>query len=271
MKTAIVIPCYNEATRLNAAAFRTFAATHPDYTLCFVNDGSTDETLAVLHHLREGLEERVVLVNCPINVGKAEAVRQGMLYLNERTTCEAIGFLDADLSTDFADFRQLVQQLANHSPLQMVLGVRVRQAGATISRNPKRHLIGRLVASLIRLLLNMPLHDTQCGAKLFRNDSVAYLFGQPFQSRWLFDVELLFRLKQRYGSMGAMQRLAELPLRRWVHVGDSKISARESLRIPMQLGKIASAYRLRPYLTSLKRAFITSWAESSQPEQAAIY
>jgi dolichyl-phosphate beta-glucosyltransferase len=245
MKTAIVIPCYNEANRLPIEQFRSFLTTYPQYTLCFVNDGSTDNTMAVLRSLQAGGEDRVTVIDCPANGGKAEAVRQGMLYLSEQGMSEFIGFLDADLSTDFTDFARLETALAQNPALQLVSGARLKRTGAAITRNLKRHLLGRGIAGLIRLLLDMPLQDTQCGAKLFRREIIPYLFSQPFQSRWLFDVEIFFRLKRLYGAAQAMQRIEELPLLRWTHVGDSKLSASESVRIPVQIGKIALAYRFQ--------------------------
>jgi dolichyl-phosphate beta-glucosyltransferase len=248
MTTAIVIPCYNEANRLNCDAFRSFVAYNPDYHLCFVNDGSTDNTLTLLKRLRKGFETQISIYDCPQNGGKAEAVRQGMLHLFDTTTCRNIGFLDADLSTDFVDFKQLVHHLDTKPTIKVAVGARVKRLGAEITRNLKRHLIGRSIATLIGILLEMPIYDTQCGAKVFRRDIVRSLFLQSFSSKWLFDVELFFRLKNRFGVQKATTLIYEHPLQRWVHVGDSKITANDSIRIPLKLFKIAMIYRIQPQL-----------------------
>ena len=55
MKTGIIIPCYNEENRLNSEAFLTFIKAHTNYVLCFVNDGSKDNTLGLLRSI-ENLE-----------------------------------------------------------------------------------------------------------------------------------------------------------------------------------------------------------------------
>ncbi len=47
------IPCYNEEERLSSEAFREFAYKNLGYHLCFVNDGSTENTLKVLNDLRK--------------------------------------------------------------------------------------------------------------------------------------------------------------------------------------------------------------------------
>ena len=77
MTVCVVIPCFDEAERLDADAFAALA-THVD-RLIFVDDGSTDGTAAVLRGLVDSHPHRVELVSLPHNVGKAEAVRIGLL------------------------------------------------------------------------------------------------------------------------------------------------------------------------------------------------
>lgn len=85
----------------------------------------------------------------------------------------------------------------------------------------------------------MPVHDSQCGAKLFRASAARALFGEPFCSRWLFDVELLLRLP------GGAARAAEVPLARWREVGGSRLGAGAALRALIDLARIAWYTRRR--------------------------
>ncbi|MFN8357545.1 MAG: glycosyltransferase [Spirosomataceae bacterium] len=249
MKTAIVIPCYNEANRLNFNAFRSFLAIHANYHLCFVNDGSKDDTLVQLHRMRKGFERQLSIVNCEKNGGKAEAVRQGVLQMYNTKSVDYIGFLDADLSVSLEEFTDLVQTLHSDQSLKIVSGSRVKRMGAVINRNLKRHLIGRSIATLISLLLGLPFYDTQCGAKVFRKDLVPVGFRHAFQSAWLFDVELFMRMKKYFGLQAVMNLIFEYPLRRWVHVEDSKIGASDLVKIPLQLLKIQYHYQIKPRFT----------------------
>ncbi|MGN6419558.1 MAG: response regulator, partial [Pseudobacter sp.] len=100
----LVIPCYNEAKRLSGQVFTDFGYSNLGYHLCFVNDGSKDNTLEVLQQLREGHEDYISIYNMPVNAGKAEAVRQASLEMLKEPQLEYIGYLDADLSTDFNDY-----------------------------------------------------------------------------------------------------------------------------------------------------------------------
>ena len=95
----VVIPCYNEEERLRTEEFSSFVNSNLGYHLCFVNDGSTDNTLAVLEELSKGREDHISVYNCAKNGGKAEAVRQGVLHLSKDKQLDYIGFLDCLLYT----------------------------------------------------------------------------------------------------------------------------------------------------------------------------
>ena len=51
----IVIPCYNEEKRLNIARYSNFLNLHKHVLVCFVNDGSNDNTLQVLTKIKSNL------------------------------------------------------------------------------------------------------------------------------------------------------------------------------------------------------------------------
>jgi len=78
-KLSIVIPCYNEASRLNQDEFRRYLAASPQMSLVFVNDGSTDHTLEILQSLKAGMPAQIDVLDKKVNAGKGEAVRSGLL------------------------------------------------------------------------------------------------------------------------------------------------------------------------------------------------
>src|SRR4051812_46205396 len=97
--TAIVVPCYNEASRLAPSAFGHFARTGVAH-LILVNDGSTDGTLALLRDIAAKAGDCVTVLDLSPNGGKAEAVRRGMLQ-GIALGMDRVGFWDADLATPF--------------------------------------------------------------------------------------------------------------------------------------------------------------------------
>ena len=238
----VVIPCYNEEERLLSTEFKDFAHKNLGYHLCFVNDGSTDKTLEVLEKLKKGSESNISIYNCEQNGGKAEAVRQGMLHLAKDEQLDYIGFLDADLSTDFRDFDDLVETL-DQSNFKIVSGSRMSRMGADITKESARRIISMTINLIIRTILRMPFNDTQCGAKVMDRSVVPLLFDKPFITKWLFDVEMFIRMRKHYGKTEAKKLICEQPLKRWIHADGSKLSMKDSVKIVGQLAKIAFVYR----------------------------
>ena len=238
----VVIPCYNEEERLLSDDFKRFVNKNLGYHLCFVNDGSKDNTLEVLKALRIGNEDHISIYDCEKNGGKAEAVRLGMLHLAEQSQFDYIGFLDADLSTDFADFQDLVKTISN-SDYQVVSGSRISRIGADITKESARKVISMSINFIIRKTLGMEFRDTQCGAKIMTRKVVEDTFDKKFLTKWLFDVEIFMRMRNKYGLKEAQAMLCEKPLNRWIHADGSKLSFKDSLKIIGQIGQIAFHYR----------------------------
>ncbi len=238
----VVIPCYNEEERLLSVEFLNFIDEHSGYHLCFVNDGSKDKTLEVLNNLRKGRESFITVYDCEKNGGKAEAVRLGMLHMAKKTDLDYIGFLDADLSTDLADFDDLVSTIEN-SEYKIVSGSRISRMGADITKESARKVISLTINYIIRKILKMEFKDTQCGAKIFHKDVIEIAFKNKFLTKWLFDVEIFIRIRKHFGLDRANQILCEKPLKRWIHADGSKLSMKDSIKIMGQLGQIAWVLR----------------------------
>ncbi|NHF58577.1 response regulator [Flavobacteriaceae bacterium TP-CH-4] len=238
----VVIPCYNEEERLSSTVFQSFAQKNLGYHLCFVNDGSTDNTLEVLEELRKGNEAMISIYNCEKNGGKAEAVRRGMLYLAKDSQLDYIGYLDADLSTDFSDFDDLVATI-DRSEFKIVSGSRISRMGADITKESARKVISKTINLIIRNIVGMPFKDTQCGAKIMERSLVPVVFEKSFITRWLFDVEIFIRMRKHFGKERVQQFICEQPLRRWIHADGSKLSMTDSVKIVGQLARIAIHYQ----------------------------
>lgn len=238
----VIIPCYNEEERLSVRDFKEFVENNHGYHLCFVNDGSTDETLEVLKRVRRGNEESISIVDCVTNGGKAEAVRQGALHLLQDRQLDYIGYLDADLSTDLNDFKSLVNTI-EHSEFKIVSGSRISRMGADITKQSARQIISKTINLIIQKILGMKFKDTQCGAKIMDRDMAALVLTKKFVTRWLFDVEIFVRIRKSYGVERAKEIICEQPLKRWIHADGSKLSMKDSFKIVGQLARIAMYYK----------------------------
>ncbi len=238
----VVIPCYNEESRLKSHEFISFVEKNSGYHLCFVNDGSSDNTLSVLKKLQKGREHYISVYDCEENGGKAEAVRKGLLYMAQFDDLDYIGFLDADLSTDFEDFDDLVKTIET-TDFQIVNGSRISRMGANITKEIARKIISMSINFIICKILGMSFRDTQCGAKIMRKELIPVAFKTPFLTKWLFDVEIFMRMKNHFGKQKAQEVICEQPLRRWIHADGSKLSMKDSAKIGIQLMQIYMSYK----------------------------
>jgi dolichyl-phosphate beta-glucosyltransferase len=243
----LVVPCYNEAARLDVAKFRAGLAADSEVSLTLVDDGSRDGTLALLKGLQTAHPDRVDVVALPENLGKGEAVRAGLVsaLAHRPTFC---GWWDADLATPLNELMGLRSALDAQPTAWLAMGSRVQTLGTQIDRRASRHYAGRVVATWISRTLRMPIYDTQCGAKLFRAAATPVgVVDEPFLTRWLFDVEVIARLKRRFldGFGPSPESLVtEIPLRRWTDVPGSKVRATDFVRAYFGLRRIRRHYRL---------------------------
>jgi dolichyl-phosphate beta-glucosyltransferase len=240
----IVIPCYNEDRRLPIEEFRSFADKSPKTRFLLVDDGSRDGTLGILRQLEKERPASFETLSLERNFGKAEAVRRGMLEAFEEGSY-ALGYWDADLSTPLWEIPRFLEALKVGEAL-IVFGSRVKLMGRDIVRRPLRHYIGRIFATLASTTLSLPIYDTQCGAKLFRNvPELRALFEEPFISHWIFDVEILARLvclSRDRTELNPERILIELPLLRWADVPGSKVHAGDFFCAMLELNKIRRRY-----------------------------
>ena len=171
MTVAIVVPCFDEADRLDPDGL-TELAKRAGATLVLVDDGSTDTTAAILQRLVDADPERFVLLSLPTNVGKGETVRRG-LRAGMDGGADVVGYYDADLATPPAEMARLVAVMQDQPDLGVVMGARVGLLGHAIHRSMVRHYLGRVFATVSSLVLGLDVYDTQCGAKVFRAGTAA--------------------------------------------------------------------------------------------------
>jgi dolichyl-phosphate beta-glucosyltransferase len=221
---SVVIPCFNEATRIGETLRLTLeylTAIAPESELIVVNDGSTDATgIIARERLKDAKIETRLLENFP-NRGKGAAVRSGLLAAREPTGL----FFDADLSTPLGETPKLIEPIANNE-VDIAFGSRALDRGLIGIHQPwRREQAGRAFNLLVRFATGLPFWDTQCGFKAFRLDVCRPILEAARLDGFAFDVELL-NLARHAGL-----RIREIPVR-WNHAEGSKVQFfKDSLRM----------------------------------------
>jgi len=225
---SIVVPAYNEAQRIGESIKKidAFVRASPlSFELIVVDDGSRDDTAATVSKSQtKGLR----LVRNEQNHGKGYTVRQGVLAASG----EYVLFTDADLSAPIEELNKLLA-VALKDGADVVIGSRaVDRTFIEKHQSRFRELGGIIFNKMVRLLLGLKLHDTQCGFKLFHRQKSRRIFELQTTQGFGFDAELLF-LAARNGL-----KIRETPVR-WSHSEGSKVNpVRDGLRMFSDLVRI---------------------------------
>lgn len=189
MNLSIVIPAYNEAERI-VPTIQQFHKYLSDKQMRFeiivVDDGSTDDTVAVVSRLQQEMP-RLSVIPLAANKGKGNAVRQGMLAARGSVRL----FSDADGSTPVEEIDKLLKTL-ERGDTDIAIGSRYMQESEVVVAQPKfRVLWSRLANKLVQRMLLPGIADPHCGFKLFTAEAAQKVFSRCCVDGWSFDLEAL--------------------------------------------------------------------------------
>ena len=211
---SIVIPAYNESARIEATLARVLECVdtrHWDAEILVVDDGSTDNTVDIVHQWM-ARHRQLHLVKNPGNRGKGYSVRNGLL----QSAGEIVMFTDADLSAPIEEAVRLIEAL--DAGADVAIGSRwLDKQKQTVHQPLYRRFFGRCFNGVTRKVMGLPFKDTQCGFKAFRRNAAQTIFRLQTIERWGFDPEILFiARKLKY-------TIVEVPVT-WGHDERSRIS-----------------------------------------------
>jgi len=213
---SIVIPAYNEESRIGGTLTETFDYLNKqgyESEVIVVNDGSRDRTVEVVREFEQHVGDRLRLLENPGNRGKGYSVRNGML----RAKGEIALFYDADLATPTSEIVKVVEPIAENR-YDVVFGSRALDRSLIgIRQSSIREAVGRAGNLIQFALTGLTFKDTQCGFKAFRREAAQSVFRLQRIEGFGFDPEILFIAKK----LG--WRLLETPVR-WNHVEGSKVN-----------------------------------------------
>ncbi len=213
MKLSIVIPAYNEESRIRPMldAYTGFFTERygRDVEFIIVVNGSRDRTAEIARTYGARIPQISVIEEADA-IGKGGAVIMGFKHASG----DCVGFADADGSTPPEAFDDLV--------------VHIGDAGAIIAsrwfpesvveprQTVRRQIFSRVFNFTINLLFRLGLSDTQCGAKVLRREALEEVLPDLGLTRWAFDVDLLFHIHRRG------YRIIEWPTT-WHDIGGSQL------------------------------------------------
>lgn len=265
----LIIPCYNEEKRIQLETFKTYFDRLDSKTIhfLFANDGSLDNTSEMIRSfiVKNRLHESWFVFDNPKNTGKAGVIHNAYHWSKKHipsqnsntntiafdfqkkiplessdsvipTTYEWYGYWDADLATPLFEIQNMLRfREFFASRREVIFGSRVLRLGSKIIRQPLRHYLGRVFATVAYLIVGVGSYDSQCGAKLMTRYMAEKAFADPFISGWIFDIEIMLRVGE--------VNITEYPLNEWTDIPGSKVKIfKEAFRIIKELFLIKEKY-----------------------------
>jgi glycosyltransferase involved in cell wall biosynthesis len=160
MKLSVIIPVYNEAATLEEI-INQVRATQLVHEIIVVDDGSSDDSPAILACLQQSGRPRLTILSHPRNRGKGAAMRTGLAAV----TGDLVLIQDADLEYSPQDYPALLAPFVDPA-VEVVYGSR------NLQRNPKSSFAfywgGRLLSWFTNWLYGSRITDEATGYKVIK-------------------------------------------------------------------------------------------------------
>ncbi len=205
-KISVIVPCYNECQNIykNLEKIHNYLVSHfTSFEIITINDGSKDNTLAELERSARSLH--FTIINNPINTGKGDAVKKGILASNPHN--DLVMFLDADLAIPIEELEKFADVIRENKfdiaiASRFVPGLTVLEP--VLLHRKMMEIVFRFLRAII--LNDWQVRDSQCGFKVFRRSTAIKIFTQTTVARFAFDSEVIFLARKLHFS------IKELPI-----------------------------------------------------------
>lgn len=226
----LVIPCFEESKRLPAYLDSLVAHLEGQPFRCrilIVDDGSRETERQRLREIFQDLKNDRGIFLDPLyldrNFGKGYAVRSGWSAAKDS---KWLAFADADGATPAIEVARVFNMIyQKDDDFICYMGSRIKMLGQSVDRDWKRHILGRIYASLVGVAIQQSVYDSQCGFKIISHRAFRSIHHLLEENRFAFDSELIAAL------VDSSFKLQEVPVN-WRDIAGSKVSL---LRDPMKM------------------------------------
>jgi len=187
-KVSIIMPAYNEASWIKSSieeTARTFNEFGCAWELVVMDDGSSDDTYEKALELLEKYPQQLIVKKNPYNLGKGRAIKKALRYISG----DYVVFLDADMDLPPIQIQTLFD-IMRLDCADIVIGSKLHP-NSIVNYPASRRVVSFVYYLLVRLLFNLPCHDTQTGLKLFKAEVLRNVFPRILVKKFAFDLEVL--------------------------------------------------------------------------------
>lgn len=191
----LLFPVLNERLRLQNGIERTISYLQENvtipYQLTIIDNGSDDETPQIARKLEQKYKE-VTYVRLEQR-GVGIAFREGI----SSNTCEIVGYMDIDLSTDIHYLGKTIELFQKQQDLQYVNGSRFSKESDTKGRKWYRKITSKGLVILLKTIFHMKATDAVCGFTFLRKEAANQLVAACGNDNgWFYTIEFLLRAER---------------------------------------------------------------------------
>jgi glycosyltransferase involved in cell wall biosynthesis len=233
MKLSVILPVFNEEANIRAAIEETEKVLKNislEHEIIAVDDGSTDGTW---HELKTAAlkVDTLRLIRCGKNGGKGQALKLGF----EKSSGELVAFLDAGMEINpnhLVGFLKLMEEKG----VDVVIGSK-HHSKSKVEYPTRRVFWSAVHNTAVKLLLRLPVNDTQVGCKLFKRAALEKVIPSLLVKRYAFDVELFANIHRRG------YKILEAPISLNFNSGLEKMRFKDIFKISIDI--LAIFYRMK--------------------------
>jgi glycosyltransferase involved in cell wall biosynthesis len=244
-----IVPVYNQEKVISYSLSRIREAlylTNLNFEIVVVNDGSSDNTLAILEKEKAN-DPKMKVISYSKNKGKGYAVKEGVMQSSGDITV----FIDGDLDIHPFAIKEYVNELNN---CDLVIASK-RHPLSRVNAPLSRKVLSRMFNLIVRTATGIKLKDTQSGLKVGYGNLLRDFFKVMNVNRYAFDVELL--------TIAAMMNLniKEMPVE--INL-DNRFRIRQIILMLKDVLDISFRYRIRRfYQKCIQTDIITNTVSSN--------
>lgn len=190
MKRSIIFPAYNEEKRIKQTLIDFLNYFDREVEILVVLNGCTDNTLGVVRGVQT-MYPHLKYFDFKEKILKGGAIVEGF----KRARGDVIAFVDADGATSPQELDKIITAAeTSHG----AIGSRWSKDSKVLNRESTMRRMGSKVFHfLVKILFQMPYHDTQCGAKVVKREPLMKIISNLKTRDMSFDVELLYLLHRQ--------------------------------------------------------------------------
>ena len=233
---SIIFPFFNEEKRIHICLrdIKNFYYSKKIGRVEFilVNDGSKDQSLNIVKKfIKKNKLIYIKIVNLKKNFGKGYALKKGVLVAKYKN----ILTIDSDISVSLSQLNVWLKYPEFNSS-EIIFGSRNLKK-SEIKYSINRYIIGFFFRIFIRFILKIKMRDTQCGFKLYKNNTAKKIFKVLQTNGFSHDIEIvLIAKKLKY-------KISEYPVK-WTHKNNSKLQiAKDSINMLIEILKIKKSLK----------------------------